>query len=258
MRWQAEFENNRRWLTFDLLCGYVDRHHPFWGYLREHGASEAELLELANDPFPPDILGINYYITSERFLDENHHHFAEHHLRRRQGRTDYADVEAVRVRLVELAGPHDLLLEAWERYHLPIAITEVHLDCTREEQMRWLQYAWDAANKLKEEGVDMRAITVWSLLGAYDWNSLLTQEGAFYESGVFDVRGANLGPRFIQNGTKPRHRQVITIIRYSKSRAGGSASERFIYSSPLSLPLKHRLETMKILDMHDLISPRAQ
>lgn len=229
LAWQAEFENNRRWLTFDLLCGYVDRHHPFWGYLRENGASETELVEFANDPFPPDILGINYYITSERFLDENHHHFAEHHLRRRQGRTDYVDVEAVRVRLVELAGPHDLLMEAWERYHLPIAITEVHLDCTREEQMRWVQYAWDAANKLKEEGVDMRAITVWSLLGAYDWNSLLTQEGAFYESGVFDMRGGKPRPtalfKMVQSLATKGHYDHPLL----QSKGWWEREERFIY-----------------------------
>jgi dTDP-4-dehydrorhamnose reductase len=30
----------------------------------------------------------------------------------------------------------DLLHEAWQRYGLPIAVTEAHMGCTREEQMR--------------------------------------------------------------------------------------------------------------------------
>ncbi|WP_222841347.1 sugar nucleotide-binding protein [Hymenobacter sp. BT188] len=30
----------------------------------KNGASETELLELAKDPFPPDIFSINYYITA--------------------------------------------------------------------------------------------------------------------------------------------------------------------------------------------------
>ncbi|GAB2770323.1 dTDP-4-dehydrorhamnose reductase [Hymenobacter luteus] len=191
---QAEFENSRRWLTFDLLCGRLDQHHPLWSYLRRHGASEAELLELVHDPLPPDVLGINHYITSERFLDDNHHYFPAHHLCQSEARVEYADVEAVRVRLVQMAGLHRLLLEAYERYHLPIAVTEVHLNCTREEQMRWIKYAWDAANQLKQEGIDLRAITIWSLLGAYDWNTLLTQDGASYESGVFDMRGGRPRP----------------------------------------------------------------
>ncbi|MCB2376139.1 family 1 glycosylhydrolase [Hymenobacter sp. BT635] len=199
---QAEFENNRRWLTFDLLCGKLDAQHPLWGYLRENGASEAELLQLVKRPCPPDILGINHYVTSERFLDENLQHFAGHHLCRSAERVDYVDVEAVRVRLVQTAGLHDLLLEAWDRYHLPIAVTEVHLNCTREEQMRWVHYAWEAANQLRAEGVDMRAITIWSLLGAYDWNTLLTQDGAFYESGVFDLRGG-----------KPRKTALFNMVK---------------------------------------------
>ncbi|GAB3234251.1 family 1 glycosylhydrolase [Hymenobacter seoulensis] len=191
---QAEFENNRRWLTYDLLCGRLHEQHPLWAYLRANGASRAELLELVHAPTPPDILGINHYITSERFLDENHQYFPAHHLRQSQARTHYADVEAVRIQAVQMTGLHGLLTEAWERYHLPMAITEVHLGCTREEQMRWVQYAWDTAQQLKHEGADMRAITIWSLLGAYDWNTLLTQEAGFYESGVFDVRSGNPRP----------------------------------------------------------------
>ena len=29
-RTQAEFENHRRWLTYDLLCGLVHRRHPLY------------------------------------------------------------------------------------------------------------------------------------------------------------------------------------------------------------------------------------
>jgi dTDP-4-dehydrorhamnose reductase len=28
---------------------------------------------------------------------------------------------------------------------------------------------------------------VWSLLGAFDWNSMLTRQDGYYESGAFDV-----------------------------------------------------------------------
>ena len=66
-----------------------------------------------------------------------------------------------------------------------MAITENHLSCTREEQMRWLNETWNACCELRNENIDIRALTVWSLLGAYDWNSLLTQQNKFYESGIF-------------------------------------------------------------------------
>ncbi|RZJ62593.1 MAG: glycosyl hydrolase family protein, partial [Acidovorax sp.] len=70
LQYQADFENLRRWLTFDLLSGRVGREHPMWQYLRTAGASEEELDALHADPCAPDILGINCYLTSERHLDE--------------------------------------------------------------------------------------------------------------------------------------------------------------------------------------------
>ena len=52
--------------------------------------------------------------------------------------------------------------------------------------MRWAAEAWDTAVALRGEGVDIRAVTAWSLLGSHGWNTLLTAPG-LYESGVFDV-----------------------------------------------------------------------
>jgi hypothetical protein len=80
------------------------------------------------------------------------------------------------------------LTEAWTRYHIPLAVTECHLCCTREEQLRWLGETWSACTTLKKGGIAIRAVTAWCLLGAYDWNSLLEQETFFYESGVFNLR----------------------------------------------------------------------
>ena len=34
----------------------------------------------------------------------------------------------------------------------------------------------------------VEAVTAWSLLGSYDWNSLLTRPAGHYECGVFDMR----------------------------------------------------------------------
>lgn len=47
---------------------------------------------------------------------------------------------------------------------------------------------WKGVQELREQGVDVRAITVWALLGTYDWNSLVTRWLGNYESGVFDLR----------------------------------------------------------------------
>src|SRR6478672_238954 len=188
LAYQAEFENERRWLSFDLLCGKVNSDHPLWAYLCQLGIQKSELTWFVDYPCPPDILGINHYLTSDRFLDDRLEHYPAS-IHGGNGRHQYVDVEAVRVCAEGLAGPRALLKEVWERYQLPIVVTEVHLGCTREEQLRWLKEVWEAAQSLQVEGVDIRAITAWSLLGAFNWNSLVTRDAGYYEPGIFDVRG---------------------------------------------------------------------
>ncbi|MCA8831772.1 family 1 glycosylhydrolase [Hymenobacter pini] len=191
----AEFQNHRRWLSFDMLCGAVTPNHPLWVYLRRHGLSAVELQVFLDSPLPPDILGLNYYATSERFLDERVERYPGRIIAPASKRTPaYVDVEALRVYEAQVEGLEALLRQAWRRYGLSLAITESHLGCTREEQMRWLHQAWHATNRLRQDGVDVRGLTVWSLLGAYDWSNLLTQDGAAYESGVFDMRSGQPRP----------------------------------------------------------------
>jgi dTDP-4-dehydrorhamnose reductase len=193
LAYQAEFENERRWLTYDLLTGQLQRGHLMWWYLHAIGIREAELDWFADNPCPPDIIGVNHYLTSERFLDERLTRYPSHtHGGNR--RDAYADVEAVRVCAEGTAGPRALMKEAWERYGLPLAVTEAHLGCTREEQLRWLKEVWDGARSLREEGADIRAVTAWSLLGAHDWNSLLTRSDGHYEPGVYDLRAPSPRP----------------------------------------------------------------
>lgn len=196
LHYQAGFENERRWLTFDLLCGNVTEKHPLWDYLKWAGAPEKTLTFFAENPTPPDIIGVNHYITSERFLDENLQHYPAHTHGQNQHHA-YADVEAIRIEGLKTAGPKTLLSEAWERYNLPIAVTEVHLNCTREEQMRWFHQVYQAASELKDEGAKIEAVTAWSLLGSFDWNSLLTQPNNHYEAGIFDIRAAKPRPTLL-------------------------------------------------------------
>lgn len=189
LRDQAAFENERRWLSFDLLLGRVDDRHPLYRYLLSVGATKEELRWFVERPCPPDLLGLNVYVTSERFLDEHLDHYPE----RTHGgnhRQRYADVEAVRVMGARHGGPGARLMEAHERYGMPMAITEVQLHCTREEQMRWLHGAWQGALAAHAAGADVRAVTVWAAYGAFEWHSLLTRRDGHYESGLFDIRGA--------------------------------------------------------------------
>ena len=198
LRNQAWFDNTRRWMGWDLLCGKVTPEHPFWGRLCGYGY-EDRLRAIADDPCPPDVIGINHYLTSDRFLD---HRVKLYPPEARGGnqRQSYADVAAIRVLDPPPEGFGGALSEAWERYGIPLALTEVHNGCTREEQLRWLVHGWRAAESAREAGIDVRAVTPWALFGSKGWDTLLTGEGRF-EYGAFDT-----------SAPEPRQTRLATTI----------------------------------------------
>lgn len=189
LNYQAAYENERRWLSLDLLCGRVDRAHGWHRAFRTAGIAAHFLDDLVKHPSPPNIVGINYYLSSDRFLDHRVGRYPAE-CRGGNGRHTYVDSEAIRA--PEAAADSNLterLLEVWARYNIPVAVTEVHNGCTREEQIRWLVDSYRAAERAQMLGVDIRGVTVWSLAGAVDWNSLLTRRASCYESGVLEVSG---------------------------------------------------------------------
>jgi dTDP-4-dehydrorhamnose reductase len=188
LRYQADFENARRWLSLDVLCGNLDREHRLYAFVVAQGIEAAELERFRQEPCVPDVVGMNHYLTSERYLHYRMGAFPTT-CSASNGRDRYADVEAVRMPVSRKdIGPKARLGEVWNRYKLPVAVTEVHLGCTREEQLRWLAEVWQAALELRRTGADIRAITSWSLFGAFDWNSLLMRNAGCYEAGAFDIR----------------------------------------------------------------------
>ena len=193
LSYQATFENHRRWLSYDILTGKFVKGHPLWNYFMRLGIDKKRLQFFIDNPCPPDIIGVNYYITSERYLDEHVKRYPRH-TRGGNGLHQYADVEAIRVDIAESHGPEVLLKEIWERYRIPIAITEAHLHCSREEQLRWIQEIIKTSIKLKTENVEIIAVTIWSLLGSFGWNKLLTCLPCDYESGAFDISAGYARP----------------------------------------------------------------
>lgn len=204
---QAKLQNQRRWLSLDLLCGRMTPDHPWHGQFLASGVPEDALCDLLDQPCQPDIVGINHYLSSDRFLDQR---------RRRYPRSTwggngyrrYADVEAVRIDRADLdTSAEARLREAWRRYRLPLAVTEVHNGCTREEQLRWVRDVHAGALRVKAEGADMRAITLWAAFGSIDWNVMLTERAGHYECGLYDIR--------VENGIRPTAlaRAATALIR---------------------------------------------
>lgn len=212
---EADFQNDRRWMAWDLLCGMVVPGHALWNRLVAYGF-EGRLRTIAEDPCPPDVIGINHYLSSERLLDDCMNNHPYRALADRKpgdcAGTPLVDVDAIRHLRSGVIGLPALLRQTWDRYRLPIAVTECHNGTTREEQTRWFVEIWNAAKQLREDGVDLRAVTAWSLFGSYDWNRMVTRNAGHYETGVFDVRSGQPRPTLVASvlkdladGKQPRH-----------------------------------------------------
>jgi dTDP-4-dehydrorhamnose reductase len=209
LAYQAKYENARRWLSMDLLCGRVDRTHELWKRLLAAGIAERDVLWFRDNPQPPDVMGFNYYVTSERYLDEDLAGWpAWSH--GSNGRHAYADIHSSLAG--KRAGVERLLTEAYQRFGIPLAITEAHIGGTREEQLRWIVEIYDGVAAARDAGVPVLAMTAWSVFGAYDWHCLVTRCENVYEPGLYDVRGQVPRPtalaaawRAIARGRRPVH-----------------------------------------------------
>jgi dTDP-4-dehydrorhamnose reductase len=184
-------DRERRWLTFDLLTGRVRPGHPLWVFLASVPGAATALERIAGDPIAPDVLGLDYYLTSDRWLDHRLHafppesHGGGHGLR-------YADIEAVRVGGgVDIQGWAAAIAGAWERYRLPLALTEVQLAGELGDQVAWWREAWEAAVAATDRGVPVVAVTAWSVFGSWDWDSVLLGHRRTFEPGCLSP-----APRF--------------------------------------------------------------
>ncbi len=204
LKYQAMFENDRRWLGWDFLCGKVDEKLPIFWYITKYGdLTHDEIRWMNHNPCPPDVIGVNHYHLSNRYLD-HHMELYPDWSHGGNGIERYADVGAVDTGQVDLPSPQSVLMETWERYGIPVAVTEVHTMGNRDSQMRWLFEMWRAAKKARAKGAHIISITAWSLLGTYDWHKLCTRCEGFYEPGVFDLRSPD---------RKPRHTGLSRLVK---------------------------------------------
>jgi dTDP-4-dehydrorhamnose reductase len=162
----------------------------------------------------------------------------------------YADIHTVHVPLEGKAcGPATLLKEAWERLQLPLAITECHLHSTREDQMRWFYQMLEIVNKVKEEGVDFRAITAWAIFGLTGWNKLCTEPGGVYEPGVFNVSSGTPRPtalaRFLQELTM--HQEFYHPVLESEGWWQRETRQQYGVKKVISMRRKRKPKTCRPL-----------
>jgi beta-glucosidase/6-phospho-beta-glucosidase/beta-galactosidase len=144
--------NARQFLCFDLTRGHVDDDHVLFEYLRENGVTDTDLHWFQQNPVTFDIFGANYYPWS--YAELRMHPNGEPHtvVRRASGHK------------IEL-----ILREAWERYHMPIMITETSSNGDAKARARWMDETIDTVCSLREQGVPIIGYTWFPLFTMVNW-----------------------------------------------------------------------------------------
>lgn len=164
--------NARQFLCFDLATGRVSQDHHLMEYLREHGVTDADLSWFEQSPVTFDIFGANYYPWS----------YAE--LKTHSSGKLYTTVRRASGRKIEL-----ILRNAWERYHMPIMITETSSNGDVKARARWMDETVATVFSLREEGIPIIGYTWFPLFTMVDWayrKGRLTLDKYLVHLGLYD------------------------------------------------------------------------
>ena len=146
----AALANDRRHVALDLLLGRdLDLTRPFLRTLVRD--EEDPLLHLP--PLAVDVLGLDYYSHSEWYYDEQGAHAPSPHP------VGFAAVAA----------------EYFERYGLPMMLTETNLRGVPSDRSSWLRYMVEQYDVALDRGLPLHGFCWFPHVDSTDWDSLLAR-----------------------------------------------------------------------------------
>jgi beta-glucosidase len=146
-------DQHRGYICYDLITGKITQDHPLFPWLVRSGASPDDLAKLARRAISLDVVGMNFYpqwSTKQIFIDQ-------------KGRLAYRNIEQ------DGAGFAALIEHYYQRYQVPIMITETSAFGPEEVRSRWLEASVAAIRKLREQGVPVLGYTWFPLFTMIDW-----------------------------------------------------------------------------------------
>jgi beta-glucosidase/6-phospho-beta-glucosidase/beta-galactosidase/glycosyltransferase involved in cell wall biosynthesis len=159
----------RRFVVLDLLFARVDHHHPLYDWLSAFGFSELDLAYLRANPQPPDCIGLDYYPHSDWQLE----------LRGGVVRQRRADSPL---------GVYELARATYNRYGLPMMVTETSVDGPPVSREIWLDNISAEIRQLRQEGVPLTGLIWWPLFDQVDWDGALTHRiGKLHRVGLYTL-----------------------------------------------------------------------
>lgn len=166
---EVQRRNLRRFVMYDLVMGRVDHRHPLFDWLTSYGFNELDIDWLRANPQQPDIIGLDYYPHGDWQLDLVNGSI-------RQKRADAP------------AGLYKVAVEYYNRYGIPLMLTETSVDGQPLAREIWLDQMIDACAQLRAEGIPMLGMIWWPLIDSIDWDGALTHRvGKIHEVGLYSL-----------------------------------------------------------------------
>ena len=188
----------------DLLLGRVDRHHPLFNWITAYGLSELDLEWFRTHPQKPDVLGIDYYPNSEWQLDR-----VAEGIRQRRSETP--------------VGLYGIARDYYNRYALPMMLTETSADGHAINREIWLEDTVNDCRRLREEGIPMLGYFWWPMVDQLDWDGALTHRvGKIHEVGIFALKRQSDGT--LTRHATPLAKQFGAVVSQQDGAIGPMAS----------------------------------
>jgi beta-glucosidase/6-phospho-beta-glucosidase/beta-galactosidase len=203
----AEDEQRRLFLTYDLLTGRVNSQHELFPWLVRSGASPDDLARIAAGRLTLDLMGLNFYpqwSTTQLYLD-------------RRGRLAMRPVEH------EGGGFGGLIEAYYQRYGVPILVTETSARGDLDVRARWLESSVAAVRQLRLRGVPVLGYTWFPLFTMIDWRYRFGRgplEEYRLELGLYSLRDVP-GPRWEPTSLVEQFRSYVVDPESSIGQLGG-------------------------------------
>lgn len=149
---QAQFLNERRFLSLDLLFGH-DVSATAYRYLLNGGMTNDEYLWFMEqrELRTHCIMGTDYYITNEHIIRPN----------------------GTSIGAGDVYGYYVITRQYFERYRLPVMHTETNR--AGKHATEWLWKEWMNLLRLRDDGIPIVGFTWFGLIDMKDWDTALTQ-----------------------------------------------------------------------------------
>ncbi len=206
----AREEQSRAWLTYDLLTGRVTPDHGLFPWLVRCGGSPDRLASIAERPVPFDLMGLNFYpqwSTTQLYID-------------RRGRLAYQPVEQ------DGAGFTGLIQDYWDRFRIPIMVTETSARGDESIRARWLEASVAAIRGLREGGVPVLGYTWFPLFTMIDWRYRFgrgPREEYLLDLGLYTLGSGDGAPRWRPTPLVEQFRSYVSDPEGAIGTLGGAS-----------------------------------